>query len=69
VRPHLVAALTERIEREAQRGYRPPADPRVLADGIVALGERFLYHNGNPALNPDPATARVVIRLLLREPA
>jgi hypothetical protein len=43
VRPHLVAALTERIEREAQRGYRPPADPRVLADGIVALGERFLY--------------------------
>jgi AcrR family transcriptional regulator len=67
VRPHLVAALTERIEREAERGYRPPADAHVLADGIVALGERFLYHGGNPALNPDPATARVVIRLLLRE--
>jgi hypothetical protein len=68
VRPRIVERLTELIEREAaEHNYRPPAEPRVLADGIVALGERFLYHNGSPALNPDPATARVVIRLLLRE--
>jgi AcrR family transcriptional regulator len=68
VRPRIVERLAEVIEREAaEHNYHPPAEPRVLADGIVALGERFLYHNGSPSLNPDPATARVVIRLLLRE--
>jgi AcrR family transcriptional regulator len=68
VRPGIVDRLTALIEHEAtENGYRPPADPRVLADGVVALGERFLYHNGSPTLNPDPSTARVVIRLLLRE--
>ena len=68
VRPRIVERLTELIEREAaERQYRPRPSARVLADGIVSLGERFLYHNGAPSLNPDPATARVVIRLLLRE--
>jgi AcrR family transcriptional regulator len=68
VRPHLVEVVAGYIEREQHEGrYRAPADPRVLADGIVAMCERFLYHNGAPELNPDPATARVVIGLLLRE--
>lgn len=68
VRQHLVRAVTELIEREvSERGYRPPADPAVLADGIIAVGERFLYHSGDVAMNPDPATAQVVISLLLRE--
>jgi AcrR family transcriptional regulator len=69
VRPRMVAAVREIIEREAAGGYRPPTDPQVLADGIVALGERWLYHGGDPALNPDPATAREMIGLLLRESA
>jgi AcrR family transcriptional regulator len=68
VRPRIVAAVGDVIERETARGYRPPADPVLLADGIVSMGERFLYHGGNPELNPDPATARLVIGLLLREP-
>jgi AcrR family transcriptional regulator len=69
IRPRLVAAVREIIEREVTRGYRPPADPKILADGIVALGERWLYHGGDPAMNPDPATARQVIELLLRAAA
>ena len=68
IRPRLVAAVREIIEREITHGYRPPAEPQLLADGIVALGERWLYHGGDPAMNPDPATARQVIALLLREP-
>jgi AcrR family transcriptional regulator len=68
VRQHLVHAVADLIEREvSERDYRPPADPAVLADGIVAVGERFLYHSGDAAMNPDPATAQVVISLLLRE--
>jgi AcrR family transcriptional regulator len=67
IRPRLVAAVRDLIQREVTRGYRPPADPQILADGIVALGERWLYHGGDPAMNPDPATARQVIGLLLRE--
>jgi AcrR family transcriptional regulator len=68
IRPRLVAAVRDIIERERTYGYNPPADPQLLADGIVALGERWLYHRGDPAMNPDPATARQVIALLLREP-
>jgi AcrR family transcriptional regulator len=69
IRPRLVAAVRDIIEREkTAHGYQPPAEPQLLADGIVALGERWLYHGGDPAMNPDPATARPVIGLLLREP-
>jgi AcrR family transcriptional regulator len=68
VRPRLVDMIATLIETEAQRGdYRPPADPHMLADAIVSLGERFLYHGGDPAMNPDPITARTAITLLLRE--
>jgi len=65
--PRLVAAVQELIEREAARGYAPPDEPRLLTDGIVALGERWLHHAGDAAMNPEPATARRVISLLLRE--
>ena len=69
LRPRLVARIRDTIAAQAEHGaYRPPADPAILADGIVALGERFLYHGGDPAMNPDPATARQTIALLLREP-
>lgn len=67
-RPRIVAATEASIDEQVARGaYRPPDDPRVLADGIVSLGERFLYHGGDAALNPDPQTAKRVIALLLRE--
>ena len=68
VRPKLVARVAEVIEEEARAGrYRPPATPEQLADGLVSMAERFLHHGGDPTLNPDPATARLMIRLLLRE--
>lgn len=65
VRPKLVARLADVIDQTA--GYTPPVAAGVLADGIVALGERYLHNGGDPALNPDPRTARTIIGLLLRE--
>jgi AcrR family transcriptional regulator len=68
LRPRLVDAVRAVIDAQvARREYDPPANPRVLADGIVAIGERFLYHGGDPAMNPDPETAKSIIGLLLRE--
>jgi AcrR family transcriptional regulator len=68
VRPRIVDLVVRLIEREASdRGYRPPADPGMLADAMVSLGERFLYHNGDPGMNPDPANAQLAYNLLLRE--
>lgn len=67
VRPRLLTAISAIIAREAAGGYRAPDDPELIADGILALGERWLYHDGSPELNPDPAMARRVIVLLLRE--
>ncbi len=68
VRPRIIATVAGLIEEESQAGrYRPPAPAALLADGIVSLGERFLYHAGDRALNPDPETAKRVIGLLLRE--
>jgi AcrR family transcriptional regulator len=70
VRPRIVAAVAELIEREVAAGrYRAPGAPRLIADGIVSLGERFLYRDGDRRLNPDPANAKLIIGLLLREPA
>jgi AcrR family transcriptional regulator len=67
VRPRLVAALTDRIQREVDDGfYHPTTEVGILTEGIVALGERFLYHGGDPDANPDPATARQIIALLVR---
>ena len=69
VRPRIVETVTEVINREALDGqYRPPAPPELLADGIIALAERYLHNGGDPTLNPDPTTARTIAGLLLREP-
>jgi AcrR family transcriptional regulator len=69
IRPRIVQTLTQIIRRECEDGgYRPPADPQILADGIVSLGERYLHNGGDPTLNPDPATAKTIVALLLREP-
>jgi Tetracyclin repressor-like, C-terminal domain len=68
LRPRIIASVTRLIEAERDAGhYRPPAPAWLLADGIVSLGERFLYHAGDRELNPDPETAKRVIGLLLRE--
>jgi AcrR family transcriptional regulator len=69
IRPRLVARTAAIIAEEAGAGrYRPPAPPDVLADGVVSLGERFLHNGGDPGLNPDLATAKTIVGLLLREP-
>jgi AcrR family transcriptional regulator len=68
IRPRIVQTLHQMICREVEAGaYRPPADPEILADGIVSLGERYLHNGGEPTLNPDPTSVRVIVKLLLRE--
>jgi AcrR family transcriptional regulator len=68
VRPRLVDLVASMIEQEAADGhYQPPEEPRLLADVIVSLGERFLHHGGDPEMNPDLHTARRAIALLVRE--
>ena len=69
VRPRLVAKLAGHIREEVDAGfYRPPEDPELIAEGMVTLGERFLYNGGDLTANPDPDNARRVIALLVREP-
>src|ERR1700733_2091767 len=68
VRPRLVDAIAAWIQREADEGYyRTPEDPQLLADGMVSLGERFLYHGGYVESNPDAEAASRMIALLIRE--
>jgi AcrR family transcriptional regulator len=70
VRPRLVATVAALIAAEAAASnYRPPEEPALLADVIVSVGERFLHHNGDPAMNPDLETARRAIGLIVRENA
>ncbi len=70
LRERIITAVIELIQREVDAGhYRPPDDSRILAEGVVSIGERFLYHSGEQAMSPDPATAKRIIGLLLREPA
>ena len=67
-RPRLVAWTRDMIQSEIDAGkYRAPADPELLADGIITIGERFLHHGGDPDVTPDPASAGRMIALLLRE--
>jgi AcrR family transcriptional regulator len=69
VRPRILRTVTQLIQREIAEGnYRAPAPPELLADGIIALAERYLHNGGDPTLNPDPTTARSIATLLLREP-
>jgi AcrR family transcriptional regulator len=68
LRPRIVTTLLHLIREEVDASsYVPPASPEILADGIVSLGERYLHNGGDPTLNPDPTSARVIVRLLLRE--
>jgi AcrR family transcriptional regulator len=68
VRPRLVEAIARAIQQEADEGfYRPPVPPRVLADAMVSLGERFLYGDGDSDVELDGDTAAKVIALLVRE--
>ena len=68
IRPRLLERLTATIAAEVDAGaYRCPAPPPILADGLLSLGERFLHHGGDPDLNPDPASAKLIMALLLRE--
>jgi hypothetical protein len=68
-RPRLVEWTRELIQREIDAGhYRAPADPELLADAIITIGERFLHHGGDPDVSPDPASAGRMIDVLLREP-
>lgn len=68
VRPRMVDTIAGYIRREADDGfYDPPDDPELLADVLVSMGERFLHHGGDPAMNPDLDTARRAVALLLRE--
>lgn len=70
LRLRIVAAVTELIDREVDAGnYRAPEDPRILAEGLVSIGERFIYHAGEPAIGPDPESAKRIFGLLLREPS
>jgi AcrR family transcriptional regulator len=68
-RPRVIAWTRDMIQREIDAGnYRPPADPELLADAIITIGERFLHHGGDPDVTPDPASAGRMIAVLLREP-
>jgi AcrR family transcriptional regulator len=70
LRPRIVEVVRDLIRMQVDAGsYRPPASPEILADGIVSLGERYLHNGGDPSLNPDPTSVRVIVRLLLREDA
>jgi hypothetical protein len=63
-----VDAIAAWIQREVDEGYyRAPEDPQLLADGMVSLGERFLYHGGYVESNPDADTASRMIAVLIRE--
>jgi AcrR family transcriptional regulator len=68
-RPRVVAWTRDMIQSEIDAGnYRAPADPELLADGIITIGERFLHHGGDPDVTPDAVTAGRMIAVLLREP-
>ena len=67
-RPRLVTWIADMIQAEIDAGrYRAPADPNLLAEGIVTIGERFLHHGGDPDVSPDAASAGRIIGVLLRE--
>jgi AcrR family transcriptional regulator len=68
-RQRLVEWTRNLIQREIDAGhYRAPADPALLAEGIITIGERFLHHGGDPDVTPDPTSAGRMIDVLLREP-
>jgi AcrR family transcriptional regulator len=67
-RPRVIGWIAAMIQAEIDAGhYRAPAEPGLLADGIVTIGERFLHHGGDPDVTPDAASAGRMIAVLLRE--
>ncbi len=70
VRPRIVDTIARAIQDEVDAGvYRSPDEPAALADGIVTVAERFLYHGGHIELDPEPEIASRMIALLVREPS
>jgi AcrR family transcriptional regulator len=65
VEPHVVALVHESIDDEVGRGYRPPADPAVLAYAIVRMGESFLYADASSGFRGDFDRLREVYAALL----
>ena len=66
-RSRLLDAVTEIIEDDVAHGYTPPETPRLLADTVISMTERFLHNGGEPDANPSPEMAKRAIALLLRE--
>jgi len=66
-RSRLLDAVTEIIEDDVAHGYTPPETPRLLADTVISMTERFLHNGGEPDANPSPEMAKRAIHLLLRE--
>jgi hypothetical protein len=67
-RSRVVVWIRAMIQSEIDAGtYRAPAEPELLADGVMTIGERFLHHGGDPDVTPDATSAGRMIAVLLRE--
>ena len=66
-RTRLLEAVIAIIENDVAQGYKPPETPRLLADTVISMTERFLHNGGEPDANPSPEMAKRAIALLLRE--
>jgi AcrR family transcriptional regulator len=65
VEPRVVELINEAIDGEVARGYRPPADPDVIAYAIVRMGESFLYADASSGFRGDFGRLRHVYAALL----
>lgn len=65
VEPRVVELINEAINEEVARGYRPPADPDVIAYAIVRMGESFLYADASSGFRGDFDRLRHVYAALL----
>jgi AcrR family transcriptional regulator len=65
VEPRVVELINEAIGEEVARGYRPPADPDVIAYAIVRMGESFLYADASSGFRGDFDRLRHVYAALL----
>lgn len=65
VEPRVVELIQGMIEEEMRRGYRPPADPGVVAYAIVRIAESFLYADASNGFRGDFDRLRSVYAALL----
>jgi AcrR family transcriptional regulator len=65
VEPRVVALIQAMIEAEMARGYKPPADPAVIAYAIVRMAESFLYADASAGFQGDFERLRPVYAALL----